>query len=252
MLKSIVIEAGNILLNAENLDIQEKTSYKDLVTQYDKQVQEFLIKGIKSEVKDAVFLSEELNDLDEKVDLNASNLFIIDPIDGTTNFVHHLNYSAISVAWYQKGKPFYGIVYNPFVNEVYEAVADSGIAELNNKEITVSDSFIKNSLVLFGTSPYDDLGDKTFDIVKGIFNKCQDVRRLGSAALDICQVAAGRASVFFEGVLSLWDHAASGIILKEAGGLIKNFDGEDIKLSTEKTSIIVGNNTNIKEICKIF
>ena len=252
MLKSIVIEAGNILLNAENIDIHEKTSYKDLVTQYDKQVQEFLIRGIKSEVKDAVFLSEELNDLDEKVDLNASNLFIIDPIDGTTNFVHHLNYSAISVAWYQKGNPFYGIVYNPFVNEVYEAVVDSGIAELNNKEITVSDSFIKNSLILFGTSPYDDLGDKTFDIVKGILNNCQDVRRLGSAALDICQVAAGRASVFFEGALSLWDYAASGIILKEAGGLIKNFDGEDIKLSTEKTSIIVGNNTNIKEIYKIF
>lgn len=244
--RKYVIDAGKIILSASenNLMISQKTSNKDLVTQYDREVQSYLMDNISVLIPDAVFFSEES---ENDCDLMSDNLFIIDPIDGTTNFIHGLNKSAVSVAWYKNGMPYYGIVYNPFVNELFEALKDNG-AYLNSKEIHASNLSISKSVVAFGTSPYNsETTDRTFEIIKNIYGKCQDIRRFGSAALDICYVACGHIGLYFEAALSIWDYAAAWLILAEAGGLLVDFNGNVIPLSEHKTSVVAGNAAIIEE-----
>ena len=193
---------------------------------------------------DAQFVSEESYVVGK---LDADNLFIIDPIDGTTNFAHTMHYSAISLAWYKNAIPFYAIVFNPYVNDCFEAQSGKG-SFLNSKRIFVNNLSLCDSIVAFGTSPYDtDTTDQTFEMIKQIYGKCQDIRRLGSAALDICHVAAGKISLYFEAALSLWDYAAAQLILKEAGGVIVDFNGNPLPFSLKKSSVIVGNESIIRE-----
>ncbi|MCD8106694.1 MAG: inositol monophosphatase [Oscillospiraceae bacterium] len=245
-LRQSILSLGEIILSAagNELQITEKSSARDLVTRYDRLVQERLVADISESVPGAQFVSEEMAD---RGDLSAEDTFIIDPIDGTTNFIHKMGNCAISVAWYKSGKPFYGAVYDPAANEFFEAKAGEG-AYLNGKPIHVSDAPLKNSIVLFGTAPYNpELGDLTFSLVRRIFGKCQDVRRMGSAALDICHVACGRAGLYFEATLSPWDYAAASLILRESGGSFVDFSGKEIALSLEKTSVIAGNKDIIAE-----
>ncbi len=245
-IRRVISDAGDMMISGAEAEkqIAEKSSAKDLVTQYDKLIQEKIISGISGYLPDAQFVSEESATIG---DIYAEDAFIVDPIDGTTNFIHSMGNCAVSVAWYKFGKPSYGAVYDPFAKEFYEAESGKG-AFLNGKQIKVSDSSLKNSIVLFGTSPYNvELTDITFDLVRMIFGKCQDVRRMGSAALDICRVANGRAGLYFEAALSLWDYAAAVLILKESGGSMVDFMGREIILSTEKTSVVAGNCDTITE-----
>ncbi|MDE6785362.1 MAG: inositol monophosphatase, partial [Ruminococcus sp.] len=203
----------------------------------DKIIQNQIMNEISKLIHDAEFISEESA---SSGNLSAENLFIIDPIDGTTNFIHAMRYSAVSVAWYKKGIPFYGIVYNPYSEELYEAQCDKG-AFLNGQRITVSSESLGNSIVAFGTSPYNlETTETTFELIKNMYGRCQDIRRMGSAALDICQVASGRVGLYFEAALSLWDYAAAQLILHESGGKMVDFYGKPIRLTTEKSSVIVG------------
>jgi myo-inositol-1(or 4)-monophosphatase len=246
VLRKIVLSAGAMLTSKMDrpIDIKEKSSSKDLVTQFDTAIENYVIGEIHKYITDAQFIGEESIFEDT---LDCADLFIIDPIDGTTNFIHSMQYSAISVAWYKQGKPYYGIVFNPYSNEVYEAQMGKG-AFLNNKKIRVNDALLQDSIVAFGTSPYNhETTECTFEMIKDIYTRCQDIRRMGSASLDICQVASGRIGLYFEAALSLWDYAAAQLILLEAGGTIVNFQGEKIKLSTKKTSVIAGNNQIICE-----
>ncbi len=247
-LREPILSAGEIILSAteSELKISEKTSWRDLVTQYDRLVQERLIAAISEMLPGAEFISEESA---EKGDIGASDAFIIDPIDGTTNFIHGMGNCASSVAWYKSGKPHYGAVYDPNACEFFEAKAGEG-AYLNGKQIHVSDATLQDSIVLFGTAPYNpELAELTFSLVRKVFGKCQDVRRMGSAALDICHVACGRAGLYFEATLSPWDYAAASLILRESGGKFVDFSGNEITLSLEKTSVIAGNMKIIDESC---
>ncbi|MCM1219111.1 MAG: inositol monophosphatase [Lachnospiraceae bacterium] len=246
LLRKIVLDAGAMLTNGadKQIDIQAKTSSKDLVTQYDTLIENYITHEIRKNIANAQFICEESA---SESNLDSVNLFIIDPIDGTTNFIHSMQYSAVSVAWYRKGKPYYGIVFNPYANDIYEAQIGKG-AFLNNKKIYVGNSSLQDSIVAFGTSPYNqETTDYTFDMIKEIYGRCQDIRRMGAASLDICQVAAGRIGLFFEAALSLWDYAAAQLILLEAGGSIVNFQGDIIKISTQKSSVIAGNKSIIFE-----
>lgn len=245
-IRNITLEAGRMLykVTCEKLVIHAKTTQKDLVTQYDTAIQDYIITEILKLNPDAQFISEESSNAG---DLNAENLFIIDPIDGTTNFIHSMRYSAVSVAWYKKGQPYYGIVFNPYANEIYEAEHGHG-AFMNSQRLAVTDVSLQDSVVAFGTSPYNtETTDLTFERIKELYRGCQDIRRMGSAALDICQVAAGRIGLYFEAALSLWDYAAAQLILLEAGGRIVNFQGKEIPLSMNKTSVIVGHGSIITE-----
>ena len=236
----IIKDAGKIILDAEAAEnsVSEKYGSANFVTKYDVAVQNFLIENITKILPDAYFYAEEKeNDADiEKLEY----CFIIDPIDGTANFINGYRHSSISVALYSFGKALFGAVYNPYQDEMFSATAGGG-AFLNGKPIHVSDRPIERSIVAFGTSPYykDTLSDNTFAILKELFLIANDVRRLGSAALDLAYFAAGRNDIFFECVLQLWDIAAACLIVKEAGGEVTDLNGNPLSVKSSTPVLAV-------------
>jgi myo-inositol-1(or 4)-monophosphatase len=225
----IVKEAGKIILSAHNQEntITAKEGKKNFVTKYDVAVQDFLFKELGKSFPEAEFVGEEGNN---NLESNALR-FIIDPIDGTTNFMQDFRCSCISVALCKENNTILGVVYNPYTNEIFSAEKGKG-AFLNGESITVSDRPLSDGLALFGTSPYHpENTDETFALLRKVFDFSRDIRRSGSAAYDICTVACGRCEVFFEKSLQPWDIAAGTLILKEAGGVALNYDGKEISFS---------------------
>ena len=231
-------QAGRIMLEAEkmSMDVKEKTGYANFVTQYDMAVQENLRRALKKICPEADFLGEEGNDRPEQTEL----VFIVDPIDGTTNFIHGYRHSAISIALAQNGKIEYGVVYNPYTEEVFSAARGRG-AYRNGEPIHVSSRPMKEALICFGTSPYDpSLAEASFRLAKRLFDMAADIRRSGSAALDLCAIAAGQCEFDFELVLQPWDFAASSLMIEEAGGRISRLDGAPLRI-LEPNPVIAGN-----------
>lgn len=230
----IMKEAAKLMLSAHSVEeddsIGAKSGDANFVTVYDKATQDYLISEISKAVPGATFVAEEQEN-DFSV-LMGDYVFVIDPIDGTTNFIHGYMHSSISVACVSSGEIVFGAVYNPYLDEMFYAERGCG-AFLNERKISVSERDLKSAVCCFGTSPYykDELADKTFSIAKALFLKVADIRRLASAALDLCYIAAGRADMFFELRLSPWDFAAGALIITEAGGVITDFDGNPINLS---------------------
>ena len=228
----IIKEAGKIILRAHDVEGDESIGIKpgstNFVTVYDVAVQNFLIEQLTALFPDAVFYAEEKDNRAEDA-LNAPLCFIIDPIDGTMNFMYSYRISGISVALLSHGKVIFGAVYNPFHNEMFHALLNEG-AYLNDKPIHVSDRPIELSIVAMGTAPYqrDTLGEQTFAFAKELFLCGADMRRLGSAALDMCGLAAGRNDIFCEFCLSPWDYAATSLIVSEAGGHLAQTDGSPL------------------------
>ena len=218
--------------------IDIKSGVADLVTEYDKKVQGLLEIGLKKILPEAKFIGEE-GSSDKLSDDGFA--FIVDPIDGTTNFVKDYHISAISVALLKGREVVAGVVYNPYLDEVFSAIKGQG-AFLNGKKISVSSQPLDKALVLFGSAPYDKhLFKETLEILSEYFYMALDIRRCGSAALDLCSVACGRAELYFELVVSPWDFAAGKLIVEEAGGVITTFDGKPLSFDG-KTSILAKNN----------
>ena len=164
----------------------------------------------------------------------------MDPIDGTTNFMKDYHMSCISVGMTYNGELLAGVVYNPYLEEVYYARKGRG-AFCNGKRINVSNEAIDNGIVLFGTAPYyPEMKEKTFKIAMDYYDRALDLRRSGSAALDMCAIAAGRAEVFFECVLCPWDFAAGTLLVREAGGCVTTLEGEEITLE-KRCSLLATN-----------
>lgn len=236
----LVKECGKVILNAdrEKMAIDIKSGVADLVTEYDKNIQKQLEIGLKKILPEAKFIGEEGSN-DELTDDGFA--FIVDPIDGTTNFVKDYHISAISVALLKGKEVVAGIVYNPYLDEMFYAIKSQG-AFCNGKKISVSSQPLSNALVLFGSSPYDkNLFPKTIEILSEYFYKVLDIRRSGSAALDLCSVACGRAELYFELQTSPWDFAAGKLIVEEAGGVVTTLDGSPISFEG-KSSILAKNN----------
>ena len=207
------------------LHVDAKSGRADLVTQYDKQVQEHLRQGLLEIMPDSHFVGEEGS---TQSFAPAGKFFIVDPIDGTTNFVKGYNFSCISVALVVDNIAELGVIYNPYVDEMFWAQRGQG-AFCNGKRLHVSNEPLENGIVVFGTAPYhEELSEKTFQIAYDYFKRALDVRRSGSAALDLCTVAAGRAELFFELFLSPWDFAAGALIVTEAGGFVSDCDGRPL------------------------
>ena len=247
-IEKIVKEAGRIILEAgENLGVEEKSSQHDLVTMYDKKVQEFLFDQLSRVFPHASFLGEE--GLESKGDGNG--LFIIDPIDGTTNFVKGFHISVISVGYAEAGTMKYGVIYNPFSGELFSAEKGCG-AFLNGKPIHVNEDAMEHAVICFGAAPYDpEKWDYTFSTARKVMEKCVDVRRLGSAAYDLVSVACGRAGAFFECKLRPWDYAAGLLIVEEAGGTVTDLDGKKITEIDRPSSMLAGNPKCYPEMLKI-
>lgn len=236
----LVKECGKVILNAdrEKMAIDIKSGVADLVTEYDKNIQEQLQIGLKNILPEAKFIGEE-GSSDQLTDDGYA--FVVDPIDGTTNFVKDYHISAISVALLKGKEVVAGVVYNPYLDEMFSAIKGQG-AFLNGKKISVSSQPIDKALILFGSSPYDKtLFPKTIEILTEYFYKALDIRRCGSAALDLCAVACGRAELYFELQTSPWDFAAGKLLVEEAGGVVTNLDGAPLSFEG-KTSILAKNN----------
>lgn len=226
---SIVKEAGKIILSAHDQEsaVTAKEGKKNFVTKFDVAVQDYLFEKLGEAFPEAEFVGEEGENNFESKALR----FIIDPIDGTTNFMQDYRCSCISVALCKENEVVAGVVYNPYNGEIFSAEKGNG-AYLNGERISVSDRPLSDGLALFGTSPYHpENTDETFALLRKVFDFCRDIRRSGSAAYDICMIACGRCEVFFEKSLQPWDIAAGTLILKEAGGVALNYQGEEIDFS---------------------
>ena len=193
----LVRECGQLVKDADRhkLHVASKAGHANFVTDYDKKVQDRLKSGLLKIMPDAHFMGEEgtTQGFSPK-----GKFFIVDPIDGTTNFIKDFRASSISVALVVDGAAELGAIYNPYLDEMFTAMRGQG-AFCNGKRIHVSSEPLENGLVIFGTSPYnEELSERSFKLAYSYFRKSIDVRRTGSAALDMCSVAAGRAELFFE------------------------------------------------------
>ncbi len=237
-------EAAELMLHAHGILAEIKTGHRDVVTEFDKKVQELLIERLGAAVPGAAFFCEENSRRDS---LEAEHVFIIDPIDGTMNFVRGFHHSAISVAYMSRGELLAASVYNPYVQECFTALKGEG-AWLNHRPISVSAQPLSESVVCCGTSPYNpELADSTFELIKKAFIAGLDIRREGSAALDMCSAAAGRAGVYFEPSVSLWDVAAGMLIVSEAGGLCRSLEGGELPLDGSKSSVVAGGGQAVRD-----
>ncbi len=231
----IIKEAGKILKNgySSNKEVNFKAK-KDLVTKYDVAVEEFLKEKFSKEFTDFNIIAEE----SDNKNIEFKDSIIVDPIDGTTNFVNQVPHTCISVGVYKDKKPYIGIVYNPILDELYEAKIGEG-AYLNGKKLEVSkENDFQKSLLATGF-PYsnstnqDDLND-VIEKIRIILPRCQDIRRLGSAAIDLCFIARGTYEGYYEMNLKAWDVSAGIIILQEAGGKFTNLSGDKYTLFEDK------------------
>lgn len=236
-LRESLTEAGRIACRVTDLDIQEKGA-QNFVTQADFAVNAYLNQRLTALFLGARLLTEESKDHTFSPD---GYTWVVDPIDGTSNFIFDMHLSCISVGLLRGEKPILGAVYNPFTQEMFTAAEGDG-ACLNDKPIQVrNDGDLKGALILLETNPYGDrASDVTPKVIRSLFRQCVDYRVLGSAALDICYVACGRGSAFISEVLWPWDYAAAKIILEEAGGTCSRWDGCALTFDRKQTFAAAG------------
>ena len=222
--KELAISSGKILSKhfGNIKSINQKSTNIDLVTNADLESEAFIVKSIQKKFPSHTIITEE-NQLEIK---NSDFRWVIDPLDGTTNFVHNLPIFGVSVALQYQNKTIIGVVYNPAANKLFFASLNKG-AYLNDKKISVSSSKTLNKSLIVTGFPYlhDKKWEKSFLIFKDFYSRTQGVRRLGAAALDLCFVAMGRFEGFYEFNLKPWDICAGSLIVKEAGGSVTDWDG---------------------------
>ena len=233
--KSLIRDFGEI----EKLQVSVKGP-ADFDSSADKKVEETLISELQRSRPDYSILSEEIGEIKK----NSSYRWIIDPIDGTLNFLHGIPHFAISVALEKENEIVCGVIFDPIKDEIFLAEKDQG-SYLNNHRLRVSKrKKMEDCLILTGGPSYKDLNKNiSFDNYMKISNVTNSpVRKMGSASLDMAYIAAGRADGFFQKGLSYWDIAAGIILVKEAGGIISDFDGNPNFIEDKN---IIASNTNI-------
>ena len=219
-----------------NFSITSKGTINDLVTEADHASEKAIIKIIQDKHPDHFILSEETG----SVITNSNIKWIIDPIDGTINFANGIPICCVSIGVEQDGEMIMGAVFNPFMNELFFAENGKG-ATLNEKPIKVSDkdNLLTSCLVTGFPYQYLDTPNGPLEIFEKLIRKSIPVRRLGSAALDLCWTAAGRFDGFYEHKLQAWDSAAGYLIVQEAGGVVTDLKGE--KFNPYQPGIIASN-----------
>lgn len=227
-------EAGRIIMDAKkDKHTQEKTSRHDLVTEYDVRVQHFLQERLLTILPGAGFFGEEDGG---QCRLHGEWLFIVDPIDGTSNFIWDLHRSCVSIGLERAGEIVFGVVYNPYQDELFTAVRGEG-AYCNGVRIHVSGDPMEHTMAYAGMAPYNpEHMDMTFRMARKLAEACVDVRRSGSAALELCDVAMGRMGAYVECTAAPWDYAAGALIVREAGGVTGDLEGRPLQYR-QKTSV---------------
>jgi myo-inositol-1(or 4)-monophosphatase len=220
------VEAGAVELRRffnGSFTITSKGSLNDLVTEADHASEKAIIGIIQKNHPDHFILSEETGEIKQ----DSSYKWVIDPIDGTINFAHGIPICCVSIGVEFNGEMILGAVYNPFMNEMFFAERGMG-ATLNDKKMQVSsqDNLLKSCLVTGFPYQYLDTANGPLEIFEKLIRKAIPVRRLGSAALDLCWTAAGRFDGFYEHKLQAWDSAAGFLMVQEAGGVVTDLKGE--------------------------
>lgn len=237
------LEAGKILKDnfGGSYKISSKEVLSNLVTEIDKKSEEKIFEIIRKDFPDDYILSEEAGALIKDSDIK----WIIDPIDGTVNYAHSIPLTCVSIAVEKKGEIIMGVVYNPLSGEFFFSEKGQG-AYLNDDKICVSECDDLRRALLVTGFPYDSSSyvPDPVAVFKKFIMKDVPIRRLGSAALDLCWTACGRFEGFWEYNLNAWDVAAGYLILKEAGGLVTNLSGE--KYSIYGKEILAVNNAVIQ------
>ena len=233
--RSLIRDFGEI----ENLQVSTKGP-GDFVTSADKRTEKILIEEIQKAHPEHGIITEEAGIINKS---NVEKKWIIDPIDGTMNFLNGIPQFAISIAYEEKGEIICGVIFNPIINEMFVAEKGNG-AYLNNSRIRVSNKKkIKDALLVTGGPKGNSkIKNKIFSEYINVSKNVSNIRKFGSAALDMAYVACGRFDGYWQRELNYWDIAAGIIILKEAGGFI-NFFEEDKNNPLKKN--IIASNSNI-------
>lgn len=248
-IKDLAYESGKLILSSKNIVISEKTDIRNIVTDYDKKVQNLIFDSFRNEVKNIKLIGEEsgLDSVPEK-----DPFIIVDPIDGTTNFSKGLKRSVVSIAYGENKVITNSCVYDPYLNEMFYAELGKG-SYLNDEKLKRDNSVdLEHSLVCFGTCPYDlELSDSVFNLAKRVFENSLDLRRTGSAAIEICYTAANRFDLFFEMILYPWDYSAADLIVRESGGVSSSFDSKPIDI-TKRSSVVTGSSKAVSDFMNIL
>ena len=243
------LAASNIIIDAAHNPLIKKVkkSGSDLVTQTDLESEEIIKSFVSKNYPSHGILAEE----SDKKENNSDYLWIIDPLDGTTNFVHGYPSFAVSIGVYYKKKPIVAVVLEMPNVKLYTAINNNGAWCEGNKIQASKTKNIKDSLLVTGFGyQHGKLWEKNMDLFKIFTDKCHGVRRLGSASIDICHVATGQVDGFWEYDLSPWDSAAGILIAKEAGCYVSQLNGK--KYSMFDNNILVTNGIIHKEMIVEF
>lgn len=225
----LVKTAGVLVRDAikKKKTIEIKSSAVDLVTESDKAVEKLLISGLMSTFPDHKFIGEESVAAGEKCVLTDDPTWIIDPIDGTMNFVHSFPHTCISVGLWVNKAAEVGIIYNPILEQMFTAIKGKG-AFLNGEKISTSgETDLSKSLVFaeVGSSRDSEKMDTVITNFTTLLSKVHGVRSMGSCTLNMCYVAMGGGDVYFEFGIHAWDLAAASLVVTEAGGVVIDTEG---------------------------
>lgn len=226
-------EAGELIRNAfgKSHSVEFKTNELNLVTETDKASEKLITDFIRKKYPSHGILAEEGGEQNK----SAEYLWVIDPLDGTTNFAHGLPIFAVSIGIQKNGETIAGVVYDVMRDVIYSAEKGSGSFE-NKKRISVSKNENLGHSVLVTGFPYNikENPDKAFERFIAFLKEARAVRRLGSAAIDFCYVASGVFDGFWEVSLHPWDICAGKLIVEEAGGHVTDFDGNKIDIYSKR------------------
>jgi len=229
---SVVPVCGNIIRDAfyKEKTLKDKENYADLVTETDVKVEKVFTETMKKKYPNHRFIGEETTQ--SKVNFNNDPIWIIDPVDGTTNFVHKFPQCCLSIAFYENKQAKIGIVFNPMTEDLYSAIKGQG-AYHNGKTIHPSgQKDLEKSQIIaeFGSSrEASDLETKTMNMLN-IISKVHSIRCIGSAALNACYIATGASDLYYEYGMHIWDIAASSLICSEAGCYVSDPSGCELNL----------------------
>lgn len=247
--KKLVVSLGKEMKSPKEVQVFKKSGTSNYVTQMDEYLSERLTVELQKILPKSRVISEEDK---EKEKILEEPIWVVDPLDGTSNYMFDFQISCISIGLLEKGVPVLGVIYNPFTKELYEGAKGWG-AYLNDEKIVVgSGDRLKNSLMLAETNPYSNrLTSNTMPFLTELFSNCVDLRILGAAALDLCYLSCGRGGGWFSEKVEPWDIAAGTIILEEAGGVITDMQGNPLSFH-QATGVLAGNKEIHQELLQLY
>lgn len=245
----IVRDAGGMMRTRQGADRIRAKAVQDFVTEADFRVQEAICAKLRERWPEIQFMGEERDN--SGIDFSRP-YWVLDPIDGTTNFIHDFKASVISLALVLDQDPIFGVVYNPYTGEEFTGIRGAG-AYLNGRPIHVSGvPTLSRALVFVGTAPYRRKEmDENFRRIQRVYLSSHDIRRFGCTALELCYIACGRADGQFEFGTKPWDIAAGWLILREAGGEVVSVYGGPPPLDRE-SAIVSTNGQFTEELRKLM